>query len=410
MAIIKCPECGHQISDKAPICPNCGVEIAGKITKCPECGEVYLNDEDLCPHCHCPAPNHYSVDSKPAKQDTPKLAPAVSVQPSSNTDDKTNPNESATSENRNKATVSNLSPAVSKEETKPAKKTSKTALFISFIIALVIFGACFYMYNEAQKKKENEEYNFAVNSNDPLVLQGFLDTYKDATPAHRDTIQAKLKMIKLGNQDWTNALVSNSKSALQDYLKNYPNSEHKALAMHKIDSIDWAQTSSLDTEEAYLAYITEHPDGDHRDEADEIVKKIKAQTVSPEEKAFISDLFHNFFVSINSRNEENLKSTVAETLTLLNKENATKSDVVEMMNKLYKDGITEMTWKLPGNYNIKKREAGEDQYEYIVSFSANQDVVNTDASQNTTNKYRINAEVNTNKKIALFKMTKIVDN
>ena len=29
MAIIKCPECGHVVSDKAPFCPNCGVKIAG---------------------------------------------------------------------------------------------------------------------------------------------------------------------------------------------------------------------------------------------------------------------------------------------------------------------------------------------------------------------------------------------
>ena len=42
MAIIKCPECGHQISDKAPVCPSCGVEIAGKVIKCPNCGEVYF--------------------------------------------------------------------------------------------------------------------------------------------------------------------------------------------------------------------------------------------------------------------------------------------------------------------------------------------------------------------------------
>ena len=52
MAIIKCPECGHQISDKAPICPSCGVEIAGKITRCTNCGEVYFNDQQLCPSCH----------------------------------------------------------------------------------------------------------------------------------------------------------------------------------------------------------------------------------------------------------------------------------------------------------------------------------------------------------------------
>ena len=52
MAMIKCPECGRQISDKAPVCPNCGVEIAGKIIKCPECGEIYFRDEEMCPNCH----------------------------------------------------------------------------------------------------------------------------------------------------------------------------------------------------------------------------------------------------------------------------------------------------------------------------------------------------------------------
>ena len=52
MAIIKCPECGHQTSDKAPVCPSCGVEIAGKITKCPYCGEIYFKNEVVCPHCH----------------------------------------------------------------------------------------------------------------------------------------------------------------------------------------------------------------------------------------------------------------------------------------------------------------------------------------------------------------------
>lgn len=29
MALIKCPECGHQVSDRAKTCPSCGIEIAG---------------------------------------------------------------------------------------------------------------------------------------------------------------------------------------------------------------------------------------------------------------------------------------------------------------------------------------------------------------------------------------------
>ena len=30
MALIKCPECGKEISDKATACPNCGYPIDGK--------------------------------------------------------------------------------------------------------------------------------------------------------------------------------------------------------------------------------------------------------------------------------------------------------------------------------------------------------------------------------------------
>ena len=50
--IIKCPECGHQVSDKAPVCPSCGVEIAGHIIKCSYCSELYLKEEPSCPNCH----------------------------------------------------------------------------------------------------------------------------------------------------------------------------------------------------------------------------------------------------------------------------------------------------------------------------------------------------------------------
>ncbi|MFW5669556.1 MAG: zinc ribbon domain-containing protein, partial [Acetivibrio ethanolgignens] len=33
MALINCPECGKEISDKAVSCPNCGVPIAKPIKK-----------------------------------------------------------------------------------------------------------------------------------------------------------------------------------------------------------------------------------------------------------------------------------------------------------------------------------------------------------------------------------------
>ena len=37
MALIKCSECGNQVSDKATACPNCGAPVAAG-PQCPECG------------------------------------------------------------------------------------------------------------------------------------------------------------------------------------------------------------------------------------------------------------------------------------------------------------------------------------------------------------------------------------
>ena len=68
MAIIKCPECGHSISDKAPMCPNCGVEIAGKVIKCRYCGEYYFKTETSCPHCHNEVAGTLQKDQSDAQQ------------------------------------------------------------------------------------------------------------------------------------------------------------------------------------------------------------------------------------------------------------------------------------------------------------------------------------------------------
>lgn len=39
MALIKCPACGHQVSDRAKSCPSCGQPIDTAI-RCPKCGSA----------------------------------------------------------------------------------------------------------------------------------------------------------------------------------------------------------------------------------------------------------------------------------------------------------------------------------------------------------------------------------
>lgn len=49
MALIKCPECGHEVSSEAKNCPNCGYPIAEKIDLDKTQGETVKkeNEEDL---------------------------------------------------------------------------------------------------------------------------------------------------------------------------------------------------------------------------------------------------------------------------------------------------------------------------------------------------------------------------
>jgi predicted RNA-binding Zn-ribbon protein involved in translation (DUF1610 family) len=374
MAIIKCPECGHEISDKAPVCPSCGVEIAGNVIRCPQCGEVYFKNLSECPKCH-----HLTA----AKE---TVEPGIPVPP--------------------KAPLEATEPV---NPTPKPKKRGKGIWIAAFIIALVICGGVYYFYQDRQNANEQDAYEYAMQSQDPTVLQDYLDKYKDADEAHRDSIQAHLTILQQETQGWTNAVISGSKEALQAYLDKYPNTPHKAEIAHKIDSIDWVVAQNANTADALQQYLDEHLNGEHIDEANNAMKDLMTKTVQPEEKSAIATIFRQFFQSINSKNEDGLSSTVSTFLSsFLGKTDATKSDVITFMHKIYKSNVSNMNWHLNNDYKIDKKEVGEDEYEYTVQFSATQQVEYTDATKQS-NKFRVNATVDSNGKISAFNMVRIIE-
>ena len=287
------------------------------------------------------------------------------------------------------------------------KKGTRSILIISLIFSVLVCGILYYFYDNANKNKEMEAYEYAMQSTDPMVLQSYLDTYKDADEAHRDSITAHLDRLKQTDQDWTNAVVSGSKDALQAYLEKYPNSIHKLEAINKIDSIDWNVAKAADNVQAYQAYLDAHADGAHIEEAENAMKKAKSRDLQPEEKQMVSGLFRQFFQSINSHNADGLSATCEDILSsLLGKTSATKADVVTFMDKLYKDNVANMNWHINNDYQIKKREVGEEDYEYQVQFSAVQNLDLTDGSKKQNN-FKINAVVSPAGKVSSFNMNQV---
>lgn len=372
MAIIKCPECGHNVSDKAPACPSCGVEIAGRVRSCPRCGNYYFKDALECPYCHYQAP--MTSDA---------------------------PNISSQSGGREMRSATPPPPPVK-------RRKGHGTLWAGFFIALVICGILGYYYLDAKNAREQEAYEFAMQSQDLDVLQNYLDNYKDADQAHIDSIQAHLTLIRLGSQEWQNVIVSGSRSELEAYLEKYPDTSHKIEIIHRIDSIDWAQALLKNTPEALQYYLERHPDGEHIDDAATTMKQLEASTVNSEERNMIIKVLRRFFQAINSKNETELKATVSDNISsFLGKSDATPEDVVTYMNKIYKTDVSNMNWRLNNDYTIDKKAAVDGEYEYIVQFSATQDIDKTDNSRQKS-LYRIEAGIDTEGKIASLSMSKIV--
>ena len=384
MAIIKCPECGHQISDRAPVCPSCGVEIAGKITRCPQCGEIYFKDQDVCPNCHHANLSARESDVSGSIQKPTSAASTIPVAPQ-----------------QEDATTGKEAPA--------PKKKSHAALIISFVLALIICAISFYFYNQAKTSKETEAYEYAITSSDPLVLQSYLDTYKDGARIHRDSIQHRLNYIKQIDRDWRNAVASNSKAMLEEYIKKYPDSHNKIVAQRKIDSIDWALAKTLNTIEGFNDYMKEHPYGERVEEANDKIQDLNVKIVQPEEKEMVSSVFRRFFQGLNSRNESTVSSTVSDYLSsFLGKQDASKSDVITFMYKIWKDDILNMNWHILNDYKIEKKPVGEEM-EYIVQFTTTQKIIRMDPTKETEAKYRVRAKIGTEQKITEMNMTKLAE-
>ena len=382
MAIIKCPECNASVSDRAPVCPTCGAEIRGKVTICPTCDTAYFTEKGECPKC---ALEKNTAEIAPIKETTPIETPTQ--------------------------TVEVVPPTESKIPTPPQnKKPKKVIILSSFIIALILCATLFYVYSNAQKKNEKEAYELAMKSKEIGILEDYLNTYaKNAPQEHIDSINAHLTILRSTDNDWTNALISNTKEAFEDYLSKSENPKHKKEALQKIDSLDFVAVSQKNTIEAYNTYLNDHYDGNYINEANEKIRILKAKEVQQDEYQMVAGTIKTFFRGISERNENKVQETISPNISsFLNKTDIKHSDISVFISKLYKDNVETIDWNIDKNLKIKKKEIGLEEYEYSTEFYVSQDVKLKDG-QSETNKYKVQMRIDPTGKIVEFNMIKILE-
>ncbi|MCR5180455.1 MAG: zinc ribbon domain-containing protein [Bacteroidaceae bacterium] len=312
MSLIKCPECGRQVSTKAPYCPGCGVPIQNNVKRCPICNELVLMDAEECPQCHAHfvvkkqaihnlisshAGNPLAGDKgEPTEERDPDYGAAKDYSGYGTAGNDTNDgtalgatgygtaeddsNYNTAEDDSNYGTTeddTDDSPAESKEqmESYPGNgsandgdnhKSGNTPWWLLLIAIIVLALGGFYYY-ECQQHEVSEEKDFErlKDCSEQTTFQDFLNRYPDSR--HAENVRARLEELQRIEEEWTVVSKNLNIMQLQAFVDKYPSSVHKAEATHKIDSLDWREADRKGTEAAYALYIGRHEHGDYIQQA-----------------------------------------------------------------------------------------------------------------------------------------------
>lgn len=345
--LINCPECGHRVSDKAPVCPGCGIEIAGHIKECRVCGKYYLDCDEECPHCNKAEQDILSMYKESADENIANEEPVVVGQPI------------------NDDTPSTIEPVIqladehegisTKKTKKTQKKQSHTALLVSFVIAALICTTLLYFYKDAITLREAEDYKIALNSKDTLLLQSFIESYKNTNRAHVETIRQQLEMIKAKNAEETQKANPEKEEATQE--------ESKA--------------------------IIEEPQKE---------QKTEPLPLTSEETQKVFNAVRRFFVAINTNNREALTAAVSGAFSSINgKAGATKNDIIQFLVDQYQADVKNLNWHLGNQTNINRSDNAEDSPSYHIVIPAKKVVEREDVTSSIN--YMVSATVDKEGKI-----------
>ena len=414
--IIKCPECGHQVSDKAPICPSCGVEIAGHLIKCSYCGEIYLKEDAVCPNCHHSASTDNSVNeddvkTEPVKDDSQNngdyseaetssvelVVSAESIEEEPRLDG-TPTQDTLTIESPSSDAEVSTDDMIVKPE---SKNNNHTPLFVSLLIALVICAVLLFFYKRGNDNHEAEEYKIALKSNNRQVMEQYLEDYPNAPLIHINSINNLLKQNQQNNDEWGRVIQQNTIASYKAYLETHPNTPYKNEILKRVEELYWNEVVNQNTEAAYLGYREKYPKGIHVKEADEKLKIMLDNTSTPSEEKVAVSAVRQFLQGLNSKSTSKIEGVTASSFNFLGAGGATIADVSKYMReKLYQADVKEITWQLGTvlNATTDKLDDGTTTVQKIT-IPARLEIVREGGKG--SNKYTIKAQIENGKITAI---------
>lgn len=290
------------------------------------------------------------------------------------------------------------------------KKNSTSAGLIVFLVTVLIvagggFGLYWYLNQDTEADTELAAYEMLDGSETLEDYESFMTKFPDS-PHMRD-VKQRFETLKTMYSAWNTACISCKQRDFEIFAKNYPNSTLVKVCEQKIDSLDWEDAKAKGDPESIEDYLRKHPNGRYSTEASEKHSKIMDTTATTEEKLLIEEALRGFYNAYADNDAASLFVYITPTMKrFLNRDNATKADVADIIDRTYNEHILSCKFVLNNDYKIKKENNANDEVVYTVSFSVDQHI-ERDNEGKVFGSYTANAVLTDQYKISSLTMKEI---
>lgn len=339
MALIKCPECGREISDHATACPGCGFPIKSSEipftieNKMETPAEQPAKEEPAKPVVTPPATPKQSAPAKPVQPAKPAVAeqPKVAAQP-----------------------VPPLSePARGRAE---KKKPVATIVAVSLVIIALLGAAIWFLFPQikqmidpATANDELESYrkierfkNEGMLDSLEIALEEYFDEYSEDSFEDQE-FKDRFRYVEEINDaftsernDWKSALGVASVDAFNQFLDNHPDGFYRVVAMQTLDSVAFNAAVEAKTKEALERYIDTYPNGKFIEKAQEKIAAMEKVDITDDEKHNAVNAVSQHFEALANNNRASISLTLADEInSYLGKTTPTIEDIYDYMSRMH---------------------------------------------------------------------------
>lgn len=434
MSLIKCPECGHPVSETAPTCPNCGCAISGNVSRCGSCGAVMLNIYPACPSCHTANPNYESGSAEASEQHQDILNEKynailaeeangqykralksvdnlLDVYPQSKTfqelrkrilgkfvdrcvkDAKfclnsSNYDEALVIVNEGLDFDHTNAPLLEMAKKINNKKKGKTirnvVIFVLLFLAVAGFAAWYVFVKSTNTRKELLAWELvcrykAENNPDELEksLVAYLDEFSD--DAHTSEVNSMLQGLRTDRADWQAAVAGGDADSYNIYMDKHVNGYYYKEAFLTLDSISFCEALEKENKSAMEAYISEFPDGKFVEQARKLAETLGDIKITDEEIDKVAETLSDHFKALSREDEELLKSTLAKKMnTYIGQLDPTAQDVVDYMHKLHGSNVISLLLR-PSRFKVTKVTSADGDIVFNAQFLLVEDITSSNS-------------------------------